>query len=172
MTDNEIPAPFGSLHMVRYWLSEAKAARVPAGMAIDAALAELDRYQELTKRVADAHDEAVSGNREGMVSRNPADTSAKAASRVEPRTGSQRARVLALICECGGATDFELSMRLRLLASSVRPRRVELIKFGYVVDSGETRKHRGSHWKIWRATPEGLAWYRRQGFAEPEAGAA
>lgn len=67
-----------------------------------------------------------------------------------PRSGTQRARVLMLIA-AGPHTDNELVDLTGLSPSSVRPRRVELVDAGLVVDSGERR--RGC--VVWRTTEAG-----------------
>ena len=154
------PNPFGTVPMAQFFHHEGIEGRMPLMDALIFAEAELELYQKITA----ARDAQVTAPVEGLVSRNPASTSAKAARRVEPKTGTQRAAVLREIVERGGCTDFELSHRLRLLASSLRPRRVELVRDAYVKDSGTTRQHRGGAWTVWVATPEALAWYSRQGF--------
>lgn len=80
--------------------------------------------------------------RAGLVRRDHPDTSYAAARRVEPRTGTQRAKVLDLIRRRGdfGATDRELQLTLHLPGNSERPRRVELTQAGWLRDSGERRE--------------------------------
>ena len=162
------PNPFGTVPMAQFFHHEGIEGRMPLMDALIFAEAELELYQKITA----ARDAQVTAPVEGLVSRNPASTSAKAARRVEPKSGTQRAAVLREIVERGGCTDYELSFRLRLLASSVRPRRLELQQHGYVINSGRTREHRGTTWIIWAPTAEAIAWHARQGFAAPEAGAA
>ena len=162
------PNPFGTVPMAQFFCREGIEGRMDPTDALIFADAELDLYQKITA----ARDAQVTAPAEGMISRNPSATSAKAARQIEPRSGSQRARVLADICQHNGSTDYELSFRLKLLASSLRPRRRELVQAGYVQDSGKTRTHRGTSWTLWVPTSEGLAWFARQGLAEPEAGAA
>jgi hypothetical protein len=168
-SDSSKPAPFGTLEMALYLCREGREGRIPALDALTYVETELVQF----RRILTARDETVSENREGLVTRDPAKTSARAARQIEPRSGSQRARVLIDICqhECG-STDYELSGRLRILASSVRPRRIELVNAGYVQDSGKTRTHRGTSWTLWTATAEGLAWYARQGLGTPGTAAA
>jgi hypothetical protein len=120
-----------------------------------------DHFEQQRRTLA-ARDAQVTEATEGKVTRDPAATSARAARNVEPRTGTQRGRVLAHICEHGGSTDYELTHQLGLLDSSCRPRRGELVDAGYVVDSGRTRQHQGSDWTIWTPTDSGLAWFHRQ----------
>lgn len=157
-SDSPKPAPFGSLEMADYLCVEGLAGRIPKDDALCYVRAEIAQY----RRIRDARAGQVTANSEGITSKNPASTSAKAAAKVAIKSGTQRAAVLAEICRSGGVTDYELSGRLRLLASSVRPRRVELITGGFVVDSGETRTHRGNAWTIWVATTAGMEWFRQE----------
>jgi hypothetical protein len=128
-------------------------------------VADLFDFLEQERRTTAARDAQVTEATEGKVARDPAATSARAARSVEPRTGTQRGRVLSQMCASGGATDFELVRHLGLLDSSVRPRRGELVDGGYVADSGRTRECRGSDWTVWQATEDGLSWHRRQQIA-------
>ena len=71
------------------------------------------------------------------------DTSAEAADRFQ-RSGkapTARARVLAAIRSTGeeGLTDKEAQALLGMRGSTQRPRRIELVKVGLVLDSGRTR---------------------------------
>jgi hypothetical protein len=66
-------------------------------------------------------------------------TSHYAAERILPKTGTQRSRVLEAIRRQGGLTDEEIADRLGMNPSSVRPRRQELQKAGWVEDSGDRR---------------------------------
>lgn len=169
----ELPEPTaGTLWKLEWWLLEGLYGRVLWPDAIRHALAELGEHQERKRRILAAKDADVAGNREGLVTRDPEVTSAKAARRVTPRTGSQRAKILAAIVENGGLTDLELSSKLAILDNSVRPRRAELLADGYVENSGATRRHRGSEWVVWSATDEGSAWYARQDLGTPGAAAA
>lgn len=104
------------------------------------------------------------GNRDGKVRANAATTSRGAAKRIKVKSGTQRGRVLMGIAEAGtpGATDYELVNRLHIRASSLRPRRGELVDEGYVravpPGSGKahTREHDGSDWTVWELTASGL----------------
>jgi predicted ArsR family transcriptional regulator len=106
-------------------------------------------------------DADLTAPREGMVAKNPTATSARAARRVEPKTGTQRGKVLTALVEHGGLTDLELAEKLGLLENSVRPRRTELCTGQYARDSGRVREHRGSQWVVWEATDAGRAWWTR-----------
>jgi hypothetical protein len=79
--------------------------------------------------------------RPGLVGKDHPDTSAAAAISVMPRTGTQRRKVLDHIGRCGydGATDAELQAALDLSGNSQRPRRVELVEAGLIIDSGRRR---------------------------------
>ena len=68
-------------------------------------------------------------------------TEREAARAVLPLSAKARRRVFDHLTVCGGegATDIELADRLGMNPSTVRPRRLELVESGVVVDSGETR---------------------------------
>jgi hypothetical protein len=64
-------------------------------------------------------------------------TSHDAASAVLGRTGSARRRVLEVIAAYReGLTDEEISERLKMPPNTQRPRRVELVRAGFIEDSG------------------------------------
>ena len=69
------------------------------------------------------------------------ETSKAAAIAAEPNAGTQRARVLALLrgFPRNGFADHEVQQLLNMNPSTQRPRRVELVKAGLVVDTGKTR---------------------------------
>lgn len=71
----------------------------------------------------------------------PPGTSEVAARSVRGFTGAQRARVLAFIASRGphGATDDEGESALGIKPQTYTPRRGELVKAGFVVDSGVRR---------------------------------
>jgi hypothetical protein len=104
----------------------------------------------------------VTGNRDGKVRKNAATTSRGAAKRIKVKSGTQRARVLLAIAGNShrfGATDYELCRELGIKASSLRPRRGELVDEGYVT-AGElvkSREHEGSDWTVWTVTASGQA---------------
>ncbi len=75
----------------------------------------------------------------GLVRRDHPDTSRDAAQLVTPRTGTQRRRVLDYVAARGGATDREMQAALELDGNTQRPRRVELVTDGWLVDSGQRR---------------------------------
>ena len=72
------------------------------------------------------------------------ETSLEAAIAAEPNAGTQRRRVLDILrayrqTQIGGLTDHQMQVWLGMNPSTQRPRRVELVKQGFVVDSGKTR---------------------------------
>jgi hypothetical protein len=73
--------------------------------------------------------------------REARDTSVMAAWRAWPRSGTQRERVLHWVMGRGeqGATDDEIQDALHLAGNSERPRRLELVERGWLVDSGVRR---------------------------------
>lgn len=80
-------------------------------------------------------------------------TSVGAAKSIEPSAGTLRNKVWSYLCGCGsyGATDEELQDALEINPSTQRPRRIELVKLGRVVDSGQTRLTRsGRSAVVWR----------------------
>lgn len=82
------------------------------------------------------------------------DTSVAAADAIRPSATVIRSRVLRAIVAAGeaGATDEELQDGLVLSGSTQRPRRVELVAQGAVVDSGIRRKTRsGRQAVVWMA---------------------
>jgi hypothetical protein len=92
----------------------------------------------------DEHQLTLFGPAPGIVGRHHPATSHLAAAEVEPRTGTQRRRVLDYLRLCGsyGATDAEIQSALHMSGNTERPRRIELVELGLVFDSGELR---GSH---------------------------
>lgn len=75
----------------------------------------------------------------GAVRRDHPETSRESARRIASKTERLRALIFASLRAEGSATDEELQLRLSLDPSTERPRRVELVKQGLVVDSGKTR---------------------------------
>lgn len=73
-----------------------------------------------------------------------------------PKTGTQRAKVLKLlyITWPGGLTDEKIQDRLEIHGSSERPRRGELVRDGWVIDTGHRRDTRGGDPAIiWQYVP-------------------
>ena len=83
-------------------------------------------------------------------------TSRDAAEQITPNTGTLRAKVYEIIKEwtprTGGLTDSEIQNMLHMDPSTQRPRRVELVNHGLVVDSGEKRMLKSRRMAVvWRA---------------------
>lgn len=94
-----------------------------------------------------------------IISSNAQRTSIAAAAKVLPRTGSLKRKVYEYIVGQGmrGATDQEIEKTLQIEGNTVRPTRVGLIKDGYIIDSGTTRKnHHNNDCIVWRAVEEGM----------------
>lgn len=72
-------------------------------------------------------------------------TSKAAATSIEPKAGTKRAKVLEYIrsCSAQGATDEEMQQCIPMSPNTQRPRRVELLKAKLIKDSGITRKTMG-----------------------------
>lgn len=89
----------------------------------------------------------------------PDDTDRAAALAVMPRSGTQRRRVLAAIALAGeqGLTDHELADVTGLYLYSAAPRRTELLRGGWVRDSGKRRETPlGAEAVVWTLTEAGL----------------
>lgn len=91
-----------------------------------------------------------------LISHYSPNTSQKAAHLALPRTGVNRRRVLdyiAVRCQIDpwkGATDEELMTGLHLSGNAARPRRYQLVKDGWLVDSGRKRKgSSGAEATVW-----------------------
>jgi len=94
-----------------------------------------------------------------IIAKNAQRTSIAAAEKVLPRTGSLKRRVYEYILSQGmrGATDQEIEKTLQIEGNTVRPSRVGLIKDGYIIDSGTTRKnHHNNDCIVWRAVEQGM----------------
>lgn len=96
-------------------------------------------------------------NTVGIMPRDPHETTADAAFAVMPRTGTQRMAVLHAIASAdSGLTDEEARTALGLRYSSECARRQELVKGGWVEDSGQRRSTTtGQDAIVWVLTPEG-----------------
>jgi len=93
------------------------------------------------------------------IARNAQRTSIMAANNALPKTGSLRRKVYEYILAQGlrGATDQEVENTLHLDGNTVRPTRLSLIKDGYIVDTGTTRKNaNGNECIVWRTIEEGM----------------
>ena len=67
-------------------------------------------------------------------------TSVAAADAIMECADTKRVAVWGFIQGMKGATDEEIQHALGMNPSTERPRRIELVRMGLVVDSGETRK--------------------------------
>jgi hypothetical protein len=91
----------------------------------------------------------------GQRARTAQRTSAAAAAAVEPRTGTQRRRILDAVWAVArdprmvGMTDVELGAATGISPNSLRPRRKELVDGGWLEDSGRTRIHHGNEHIVW-----------------------
>lgn len=158
------PTPVGSVRAALQFVGEALRGKRTRHDGLTRAEAELSAVLLNQSRTTAARDAKVTAPAEGKVARNPRSTSARAARLVEPRTGTQRARILTYLVEHGAATDDDLVRLLGIRESSVRPRRGELVERGYVVDSGRTRRCAPGDpkWTVWQPTDAARAWYARQ----------
>ena len=64
------------------------------------------------------------------------ETSVEAAEAIEPNAGTLRAAVLEYLRSCERATDEQIQIALGMNPSTERPRRIELVDAGLVIDSG------------------------------------
>lgn len=81
------------------------------------------------------------------------ETSEEAAENIAPRLSRLRQRVYDTLRSFGPLTDEDLCNVTGLSASTVRPRRGELVDEAFVVDSGERRKvASGNRATLWRVT--------------------
>lgn len=86
-------------------------------------------------------------------------TSKAAARQIKVVAGTQRAEILRAIVEAGseGLTDKEIQDALGMGGDTERPRRGELLKGGYVRESGELRETANNRKGIvWVATRKGM----------------
>lgn len=83
--------------------------------------------------------------------------SCRAAEAAVPRSTTDRGRVLGFLRERGeyGATDEEMQIALAMNPSTQRPRRIELLKSGWIYATDASRRTRsGSPARVWRACDE------------------
>lgn len=87
----------------------------------------------------------------GKVRHDHPDTSHEAARAVMPKTGTQRRAVLDFVSsrQEHGATDLEIQHALVMNGNTERPRRIELVEAGYLVDSGLRRRTGGRDMIVW-----------------------
>lgn len=87
------------------------------------------------------------------------DTEAAAAQLIRPKTGTQRAKVLdAIAAAPDGLTDEQIAETTWLYLYSAAPRRTELVKGGWVIDSTDRREtSRGTAAVVWTLSAAGRA---------------
>ena len=98
-------------------------------------------------------------NNKVIIASNAQRTSIAAAQKVLPKTGSLRRKVYEYILNQGlrGATDQEIEKALHIEGNTVRPTRISLIKDGFIMDTGATRKNQhGNECIVWRSIEEGM----------------
>lgn len=80
-------------------------------------------------------------------------TSKAAAADIAPSAGTLRARVLAFIQARGaeGATDEEIATGLGMAGNTARPRRVELVRGGFIEARGRRKTASGKSADVWVA---------------------
>ena len=94
-----------------------------------------------------------------IIARNAQRTSIAAAQKVLPRTGSLRRKVYEYILNLGlrGATVQEIEKALHIEGNTVRPTRISLVKDGFIMDTGTTRKNQHENdCIVWRSVEEGM----------------
>jgi transcription initiation factor IIE alpha subunit len=94
-----------------------------------------------------------------IIARNAQRTSIAAAQKVLPKTGSLRRKVYEYILNQGlrGATDQEIEKALHIEGNTVRPTRISLVKDGFIMDTGLTRKNQHNNdCIVWRSVEEGM----------------
>lgn len=80
-------------------------------------------------------------------------TSVAAAEALTPEVlNAAQRRVLAYLEEHGPATDEEIIAGTGMNPSTARPRRIELVRHGLVVEDGERRTASGRRATVWKAT--------------------
>lgn len=98
----------------------------------------------------------------GAFHSEPQDTEADAAFRIYPTSGTKRRIVLDAIAEAGdhGLTDVEVAERTKMHFQTSQPRRHELMRGGWVEDSGQRRETgKGGTAIVWVLTDQGRAEY-------------
>lgn len=93
-----------------------------------------------------------SEDRPGRRHLHAVDTEQRAADLIAPKTGTWRRRVLDEIAlsDGDGLSDYELHKILGGLLYTIAPRRGELLRSGWIVDSGKRRKtNSGSTAIVW-----------------------
>ena len=89
-----------------------------------------------------------------QIAKNAQRTSVAAAMSALPRTGTIRRKVYDYFVARGlrGATDQEVEIALQISGNTLRPTRGSLVKDGYLIDTGTTRKNYNQQdCIVWRA---------------------
>lgn len=90
-----------------------------------------------------------------IIANNAQRTSRAVAEKVLPKTGTLRRQVYEYFFRRGlnGSTDEEAQEALNIDGNTMRPTRGSLVKDGYLIDTGTTRKNaKGHECIVWRAT--------------------
>lgn len=93
------------------------------------------------------------------IARNAQRTSILTAQNALPRSGSIRRKVYDYFARQGfyGATDQEIEEALGISGNTIRPTRGSLVKDGFIVDTGTTRKnHNKEECIVWRLIQENV----------------
>ena len=80
------------------------------------------------------------------------ETSKEAAKSMTGKASSLRSKVLELL-QSNSLTDEEIAIRLNLSGSTARPRRIELVQSGLVVQTGTRKTASGRSAAVWSVTP-------------------
>lgn len=109
----------------------------------------------------------------GLVRNDHGETAQAAAKAIKLRSGTQRAAVLLELLNADlktwhGMSDEQLQQTLQLGASSERPRRVELVRMGFVEDSGKRAPTMsGMEAVLWTITEAGRSAARKLEIQDP-----
>lgn len=88
-----------------------------------------------------------------IIANNAQRTSRAVAEQVLPKTGTLRRQVYEYFSRRGlnGSTDEEAQAALNIDGNTMRPTRGSLVKDGYLIDTGTTRKNaKGHECIVWR----------------------
>jgi hypothetical protein len=103
-------------------------------------------------------------NLTGAAHEHSTDTERAAAALIAPRSGTGRLRVLTIIAESGPLSDWEIAQLLGMRLYTAAPRRGELLRSGWIEDSGERHPtDSGTKAIAWRLSDRGReAWDRME----------
>lgn len=136
---------------------ERRLTREVDGLLASGALAD-PRSARQRRGVSSSH---PGSNGPGAARSDASRTSKAAAVAAEPRSGTNRRAVLDAVTAVArdprtvGLTDVEIQRATGLNPNSARPRRVELVEGGWLMDSGVTREHFGREHIVWVLTDKG-----------------